>query len=179
MQLRFVQGTSYISRWIVDQEKAAMPFTPSHVEAVMPNGTWLGAHIDVGVQARPAGYDKGEVAHELFLTLPALPAQDAAFHTFLEKHIGEPYDWSAILGFVLPQHEHAPEHAICSALCTLGLRTPTGVPAVSPWFPWPLAAPAHLISPRDLLVLISGRLEIPMFAVPGQPGWTTEPLAAA
>jgi hypothetical protein len=166
MIIRFVQGTSYVSRLIIAQEKTSMPFPPSHVEAVMPDGRWLGAHIDGGVQARDPGYDKGAIAHELFLTLPAAPEQDAAFYVFLEKHIGEPYDWHAILGFILPKHEHTSGHAICSALIALSLRA-------CEWFQWPLAAPAHLISPRDLLVIISGRLAVPMYAIPGG-GWTFE-----
>jgi hypothetical protein len=29
------------------------------------------------------------------------------------------------------------------------------------WFRWPLAAPAHLISPRDLLLIVSGQMEVP------------------
>lgn len=133
-----------------------MPFTPSHVEALTVDGKfYLGAHSDGGVMKRPVGYDKDMTAHELLLTLDATPEQDAAFWKFLESHIGEPYDWSAIFGFVLPEHEHVFEHVICSALMTLGLRACN-------WFASPLAAPAHLIDPRDLLLLISGRTTVPM-----------------
>ncbi len=155
MILRFVQGTAFTSKLIVAQEKTAMPFTPSHVEAAMPDGNYLGAHFDGGVQSRKPGYDAAEMAHELFLTLDATPAQDLIFDHFLEGHIGEPYDWRAILGFILPEHEHIPGHAICSALITLALRE-------CKWFQWPLAAPAHLIDPRDLLLMISARQQVPM-----------------
>ena len=155
MKIRFVQGSELSSRLIVAQEKAAMPFTPSHVEAVTPDGSYLGSMLDGGVQRRPPGYDAGKVAHELILTLEATVDQDAKFYAFLDKHVGEPYDWRAIIGFILPEHEHLTNHAICSALITLALRA-------CEWFKWPLAAPAHLVDPRDLLLLISGRMEIPM-----------------
>jgi len=155
MIIRFVQGTEFSSRLIVAQEKTAMPFTPFHVEARTADGFDLGAHSDGGVQKRPVGYDKATTAHELLLTLDATAEQDAAFWKFLGGHIGEPYDWHAIIGFVLPEHEHVFEHAICSALITLALRACN-------WFPAPLAAPAHLIDPRDLLLLISGRMTVPM-----------------
>jgi hypothetical protein len=153
--IRFVQGTAFSSRLIVAQEKTAMPFTPSHVEALTPDGLWyLGAHDDGGVQKRPLGYDKAAMAHELLLSLDTTPEQDAAFWKFLEGHIGEPYDWKAILGFIIPGHEHLAGHAICSALITLALRA-------CGWLQWPIAAPAHLVDPRDLLLIISGRMQVP------------------
>ena len=132
-----------------------MPFTPSHVEALTPDGYYLGAHLLGGVQKRVVGYDKREMVHELLLTLDATPAQDQTFYNFLEAHLGDPYDWRAVLGFLLPEHEHTPQHSICSALITLALRA-------CGWFSWPLAAPAHLIDPRDLLLMISGRMCVPM-----------------
>jgi hypothetical protein len=155
MILRFVQGSSLISRAIIAQSKTAMPFTPSHVETVSEDGlSYIGAHIDGGVQARPVGYDKADTVHELLLPLAATPEQDRIFHDFMRLKIGEPYDWHAIIGFLIPAHEHAVNTAVCSAVAALALRTCL-------WFEKPLAAPAHLISPRDLLLIISGRMEIP------------------
>jgi hypothetical protein len=153
--LRFVQGSALTSKLIIAQEKTAMPFTPSHVEAVTPDGFYLGAHINGGVQKRPVGYDRAELVHELFLTLDATAEQDQTFYSYLTAHIGEPYDWRAILGFLFPEHEHLENHVICSAFMTLGLRA-------AKWFPYPLAAPAHLIDPRDLLLMLSGRMLVPM-----------------
>ena len=106
MILRFVQGSNLVSRLIIAQSKTAMPFTPSHVEVVMPDGSLLGSHLGGGVQKRPRGYDTDNTANELFLTLEATPEQDAAFHAFLEQHLGEPYDWPAIAGFIIPEHFH-------------------------------------------------------------------------
>jgi hypothetical protein len=156
MIIRFVQGSHLSSQMIVGLEKLAMPFTPSHVEARTPDGGfYLGSMYDGGVQKRPVGYDNGIINHELLLPVEATAEQDAAFWAFLEGKIGEPYDSAAIFGFVIPVREHLINHAICSALITLALRA-------CKWFPYPLAAPAHLIDPRDLLLLLSGRMAIPM-----------------
>jgi hypothetical protein len=153
--VRFVRSIGLTSDGIVALEKTAMPFTPSHVEAVTPDGFYLGAHLDGGVQKRPAGYDAGQFSHELFLTLEATEDQAAGFYAFLDAHVGEEYDWRAIIGFIIPEHEHIPNHTICSALIALALRA-------CDYFRWPLAAPAHLIDPRDLLLLISARMAVPM-----------------
>lgn len=155
IRLRFVQGTAVISRMIIAQEKTAMPFCPSHVEVVSRDGiSYIGAQFDGGVQRLPIGYDAGQVAHELILDLEATAQQYAAFHDFIESKIGEPYDFAAILGFVIPLHEHTKYHAICSAIVLLGLRR-------CGWFQWPVAVPAHLVDPRDLLLMISGRMAVP------------------
>jgi hypothetical protein len=153
--VRFVRSIGIASDLIVALEKTAMPFTASHVEAVTPDGFYLGAHFEGGVRKRPKDYDAGQFSNELFLTLAATDDQAAKFYTFLDGHVGEPYDWKAIIGFVIPEHEHTLNHAICSALITLALRD-------CEWFAWPLATPAHLIDPRDLLLLISGRMLVPM-----------------
>ena len=155
MKLRFVQGTGIISKAIVAQSKTAMPFTPSHVEAVTEDGlNYIGAHIEGGIQSRSVGYDKDEIAHELILDLVATKEQNDIFNKFMLSKIGEAYDWHAIFGFIIPEHFHVKNTAICSAVSTLGLRACN-------WFEWPVAAPAHLISPRDLLLMISALMEVP------------------
>jgi len=155
--VRFVRSIGLASDGIVALEKAAMPFTPSHAEAVTPDGFYLGAHLSGGVRKRPKSYDAGDISHELFLTLDATEDQATAFYAFLDTHIGEPYDWKAIIGFLIPQHEHTPNHTICSALIALALRAKG-----CEYFRWPLAAPAHLIDPRDLLLILSARMAVPM-----------------
>jgi hypothetical protein len=164
MIIRYVQGSEISSQLIVAQEKTAMPFPPSHVEALTPDGKfYLGSMFEGGVQKRPVGYDKGLIAidpktgkeRDLLLTIDATPEQDAAFWTFLESKIGEPYDSAAIFGFIIPLHEHTLNHAICSALITLAMRI------CSKW-PFPLAVPAHLIDPRDSLLMMSVITRVPM-----------------
>jgi hypothetical protein len=154
MILRFVQGKELASLFIEWREAVAMPLTPTHVEAVMPDLSYFGARSDGGVKGRPPGYDAGTFTKDFFLTLPATPEQDTLFYSFLKAHDGEPYDYSAILGFFLPAHEHTTNHAICSALQTLALRA-------CGWFRWPLPVPAHLINPRDLLLMIGACMEVP------------------
>jgi len=154
IKLRFVKSKGIESDAIVALEKTAMPFTPSHVEAVTSDGFYIGAHFIGGIQKRPSDYDAGKFEHELFLELETHEVdQTKKFYDFMNSHIGEPYDWKAILGFVIPHHEHLANHAICSAIVSLGLRSCN-------WFPFPLAAPAHLIDPRDLLLMISTRIKV-------------------
>jgi hypothetical protein len=170
IRLRFVTGSSTVSTLIRLQERTTMPFTPSHVEAVTPDGLYLGAHFEGGVMVRPPGYDQATMTHELFLDLPNLDrtfssgspfiapdpdTQADRFYAFLKSKIGAPYDWKSILDFVDPlQDHHDSQHVICSALQTLALRA-------CGWFAAPLPVPAHQISPRDLLLCIGGRVAIP------------------
>jgi hypothetical protein len=158
IRLRFVTCNDPVSEGIRLREN----FWASHVEAVTPAGDgqgpkYLGAHSDGGVQARDPGYDAAILRQELFVELAeTAPGQSQEFYAFLNRHIGEPYDFESILGFLIPDvAAHQPRHIICSALQTLGLRQ-------CGWFAAPLVEPAHKISPRDLLLIISGRVEVKM-----------------
>jgi hypothetical protein len=155
IRLRFVTCHDPISEGIRLREN----FWASHVEAVTPEGTgprkYLGAHCDGGVQLRDVGYDARVLQRELFADLAeTAPGQADEFYAFLSRHIGEPYDFKSILGFLVPNiSAHQPQHIICSALQALALRQ-------CGWFATPLVEPAHKISPRDLLLIISGRVEV-------------------
>jgi hypothetical protein len=160
--LRFVTGSDLLSRLIRMQAGISMPFTPSHVEALSPDGKfYIGAHFNGGVAARPTGYDRDQLMtladgsrSERLINLPATDAQHAAFHAFVQSKIGEPYDWKAIIGFVEPDvHRHEVDHIICSALMTAALRA-------CGYFPAPLTVPFHHISPRDLLLILSTHIQI-------------------
>ena len=156
IRLRFVAGRDDTSLLIRRQAGACMPIIPSHVECVTPEGLYLGQHFDGGMQARQPGYDKAWIEADCFVDLLVSDAQTDAFYAFMNSKIGEDYDWKAIIGFATFTNDHLPNHAICSAIMTLGLRAP-GVE----WFKWPLAKPAHEISPAMLLVMLSGMIEIP------------------
>lgn len=131
-----------------------MPLTPSHVEVLSSDGKqYLGSHLEGGVQPREVGYDLGQFSDERLIPLTTSDEQSAAVQAFMLAHIGEAYDWEAIFGFLLPEHFHLPNHVICSALVTLALRN-------CGWFQWPVAAPAHLVSPRDLLLMVSAKQEV-------------------
>jgi hypothetical protein len=163
IRLRFVTCNDPVSEGIRLREN----FWASHVEAVTPAGNglgpnglgpkYLGAHADGGVQARDPGYDAAILRQELFVELAeTTPGQADEFYAFLNRHIGEPYDFESILGFLVPDvAAHQSRHIICSALQTLALRQ-------CGWFAAPLVEPAHKISPRDLLLILSGRVAVQM-----------------
>ena len=115
----------------------------SHVEALTPQRTYIGAHADVGVAALPMDYDAGKFDRERHLLLPADDAASAKFYHYLNAVVGEPYDFGAIAGFVSHFDIHQKHRVICSALQTLAARW-------CGFLPVPLPVPAHDISPRDL-----------------------------
>lgn len=156
IRLRFVACKDDVSLAIILRSQVCMPFTPSHVECVRPDGKYVGQHFEGGMQARDPGYDKSILKNELFIDLPATEEQAAAFYSFVESKIGQSYDWKSILDYALPVNLHVFNHSICSAIMELGLRT-KGCECLR----WPVTVPSHLISPRDLLLMISCLIEVP------------------
>lgn len=152
--IRFVQGARSLVSWDIEaRENVAMPITPSHTEMLSRDGkSYIGAHIEGGIQARPVGYDAATMKAELLLDLG--PEDDDAAYSYMESKIGEPYDWASIIDFLLPVNWHLQNHVICSAFMTLTLRKKL-------FFPWPIAVPAHMVSPRDLLAMISAKMQVP------------------
>ena len=143
VRLRFVTCNDQVSaliRWAED-------FWASHVEAVVDEG-YLGAHADGGVLVRPVGYDRAILVREEFVDVPADAAAAEAFEHYLRAHLGEPYDFAAIFGFVLRDDMHAKEHAICSALQTDAL--------IASRLARDLPLPSYQISPRDLRLYLAG-----------------------
>ena len=122
----------------------------SHVEAVTPDGKYLGAHT-TGVEARPMDYDIG-FKRERFYLLQADDETSAKFYHYLnavaEKHEG--YDLQAIFGFITHFDMNKIHTTICSGLFVLALRWPL-------WLPIPLGVPAHRISVRDLELMLRAR----------------------
>lgn len=141
-----------------------MGFWSSHVEALMQDGTLLGAHYDGGVQARAADYDKGQWHQQLYVPVPCTPAQALRFTAFLESQIGKPYDMPAIeemaLGVLTGEAPNWPQKPswICSALQTAALLT-AGIIKGAP-------ATVRLATPRDVLVSIAAITEIGMPETP-------------
>ena len=148
IRLRFVTTGDLVSAGI----RLAEDFPYSHVEAVMPDGSYLGAHADGGVKARPPDYDAGKFTAEKFVNLNDCSAtEETVFNSYLQGKIGTPYDYEAILGFVARLDLHTAGAVICSALQTLALRR-------CGYFPFPLAVRAHETSPRDLGMMLSVRV---------------------
>lgn len=155
IRLRFVHGRDPLSRLIELRSGTAMPFCPSHVECVTPEGKYLGQRFDGGMQAREPGYDAAWLEVSRIVDLEATPKQEKAFYDRARSMIGLSYDWKAIMDFIVPVNLHLFDHAICSATMTQLLRTPG-----CDWFPWPLTVPFHQISPRDLLLMLSSHVKI-------------------
>jgi hypothetical protein len=148
--LRFVTGRDPVSAVIRAFEYG---FWASHVEAQMPDGSLLGAHANGGVLARPRGYDALEVVREMFVSIPATDAQADKFYAFLRGQLGKPYDTKAIAGIVAQRDWRDDGAWMCSelmaaALCECGI------------FPAHLATEFNHVTPRDLLLIVSGRMEL-------------------
>lgn len=162
IRLRFVTGSDLVSRFIRTQGGISMPFTPSHVEALSPDGKfYIGAHIDGGIMARPIGYDADKLLtlpdgtkSESIISLECTVAEETMFYGYVHSKIGSPYDWKSIISFAMPDiniHDFA--HVICSAFMVAALRN-------CEYFKWPLTVPFHHISPRDLLLMLSSHVKI-------------------
>jgi hypothetical protein len=127
-------------------------FWSTHCEAVMPDGTYLGAISD-GVKARNPGYDKGNFGQELFVEVRATPDQEEIFYAFVESQIGKPYDLWAILAYFWPSRDwQSFDSWHCSELLGTGLAE-CGI------LPKEMAVKFSRITPRDLLLLVSTRTE--------------------
>ena len=164
IRIRFVTGNDLISNAIRAYEHDGWA---THVEAVMPDGSLLGAHLDGGVMARAVDYDKGTRTRELIVELCEddshcaltgnVPQEIARipdrFHAFLRAQVGKPYDMTAIMGLALNRDWREPESWFCSELQAAALEACGYLPK--------LAAADNHISPRDLLLVLSGRVPIP------------------
>ena len=126
-----------------------------HVDAVLPDGSLLGAqHEDglggqpAGVRIRPASYiaeNKGR--NVIRVTVDASRKQRAAFYDFLEEQIGKPYDVTAIEAFAVGRDWHDPGAWYCSELAAAATEAAELVK--------PLAAPVNRITPGGLLLVWS------------------------
>lgn len=148
--IRFVTGDDIVSNGIRAFEYG---FWATHAEALMPDGTLLGAHAEGGVQARLHDYDHGQFTREEYVSLPASPEQTDAFHAFLRSQIGKPYDFEAIAGIVAERDWQAPDSWFCSELQAAALSK-------CGWFATELATEFNHVTPRDLLLILSGRISV-------------------
>jgi len=127
-------------------------FWATHVEAVMPDGMYLGAISD-GVKVRYARYDNGSVKNEIFLDVRTTEYQEEIFYAFIESQIGKPYDTWAILAYFYPSRDWQDFDAwVCSELLGTGLSE-CGI------LPKEMAVKFSRITVRDLFLLISARAE--------------------
>ena len=125
MKFQFVLGSGLSSRLIAWYGQGYGGW--SHVDAILPDGTCLGARSDAvggkppGVQIRPAGYEKW--VRRSVIDLPCPDPQQKIWEDFLRSQINEPYDKADIWGFVLGRELQTKGEWICSALQLAGLET--------------------------------------------------------
>lgn len=147
IQIRFVTCSDPVSAGI---RAAEYGFWASHAEALMPDGTLLGAHYDGGVQERKRGYDAAIMKHELYVPITTAADQEAAFYKFLKSQVGKPYDLEAIAAIVIQRDWREQDSWFCSELVAAALE-------YCGFFP-PLAADVAKVTPRDLLLIVSGKV---------------------
>jgi hypothetical protein len=119
----------------------------SHVEMVLPDGSIISALSDRGVCHVEGDYDTTSTM-QIFVDFPLADLDFLRWIAYLRSRLGRPYDWDSIYGEALFLDWRRPGGMICSMLAALSLRE-AGV------FPRPLSEPAHEISPRDLLLMLS------------------------
>jgi hypothetical protein len=145
--LQFVEGSGLGSGMIKWFGHGAY----SHVDAVLPDGTLLGARNDdidgvpAGVQIRPASY----VAHEkvMRIILPATDAQAETFYAGMRAEIGKPYNKIGILAFAVNASWTSVGAWFCSQVVTAKLQA-------CRWL-GDLSEPPNKIDPDDLFLILS------------------------
>lgn len=92
----------------------------SHVDAMLPDGSLLGARSDAvggqppGVRIRPQGYAKFAV--RVIMEIPCGSFRERTFYAFLHSQKGKPYDKKAIWAFVANRNWRDQDSWICSEL---------------------------------------------------------------
>lgn len=149
-RLRFVTGSDFVSNAIRFGERDGWC---THVEALTADGAgYLGARLDGGVAVKPIGYDAATRTRELAVELPMAADAETAFRAFLDAQLGKPYDITAVAGLAIGRDWRTSDSWFCSELQAAALEACGFVPR--------LAAADNHISPRDLLLVLSGRLAI-------------------
>jgi len=149
LNYQFVLGSDYSSRLIAWWGQGY--FGWSHVDALMPDGSCLGARSDVingipaGVQIRPPGYEKWK--RRCLVRMPCTAGEAAEWEVYLRSQVGDPYDKSDILGLIIGKPMSSAGHWICSALQTNALERIGRLPH--------LCITPQQVSPNTLLAVLS------------------------
>lgn len=147
VKLQFVLGYGLSSRAI--SWFSAGHF--SHVDAVLPDGSLLGARSDTvggkppGVQIRPPFYEKWK--ERVVMTLPNSAPYEAGFLAFLNAQLYKPYDSTAIWGFVAGRDWRDERDWFCSELQTAALEACQALPV--------LYTPQNKVTPAALATVLS------------------------
>lgn len=91
-----------------------------HFEFGTPKGTWIGAHVDDGVQDREGDYCTCTL--EYVYDIPCTQEQMDAFYKWAYQQIGTKYNTLDIFGILLKKRKWTtPGHVICTQFGTDGL----------------------------------------------------------
>ena len=90
---------------------------PSHVDAVTLDGSLLGAAPFGGVRLRSPAMLTGR---DETIEIPCTLDQRRDFWSFLNDHLGEPYDWLGLIGFPVAVHDR--HRWFCSELIAAALH---------------------------------------------------------
>lgn len=129
----------------------------SHVDAIMSDGSLLGARNDVvdgipaGVRIRPSNYSNFAAYKRVHLEVTQAVAD--AYQAFLSTQIGKPYDQSAILAFIFNRDWREHDSWFCSELVAGALESAQALPHK-------LAATANKITPGDLFLVLSALTDV-------------------
>jgi hypothetical protein len=123
----------------------------SHVDAVMPEGSLLGARaehingIPSGVQIRPSDYLPFSVKKIVSLEVP----QDVAdkFYALATSQIGKPYDFEALAGVFIGRNWRDEGSWDCSEVMAWCLESSV--------LHHPLAVPCNRVTPDDFYLVLS------------------------
>jgi uncharacterized protein YycO len=92
----------------------------SHVEFGTPEGTWIGAHIEDGIQERASDYCSP--TREYVYEIPVTLEQQTEALAWMRSKIGTKYNTLDIVGLALQARSmRSPNNYICSQFCTDGL----------------------------------------------------------
>ncbi|HEV7521302.1 MAG TPA: hypothetical protein VGP89_09400 [Candidatus Angelobacter sp.] len=114
-----------------------------HVDIEMPGLSFIGAHIEDGIQERPFDYQVW--ALRIRVAIPATDAQLKTVYEYARAMIGTPYDVESIMGIAAGDGRlHDPSKLICSSFAKLAVDEKSRVLRVAKDY-W-------LVSPEELRI---------------------------
>lgn len=151
-RLRFTNRSNGLLSQLIDWATFG---SASHVEAVLSDGSIIAALMSEGVCHKPGDYDQVSTEQTFVDVLMPRSGRDRWLRYLLSR-VGRPYDFEAVAGEALHINWRRRGGFICSMLQTLALREAFV-------FPHPLSIPAHEITPRDLLLVLSAMPGVTIF----------------
>ena len=116
LKLRFVTETGLISNAVTWFEGGSLW---SHVEFVLPDGTFLGARAMGGIAIRASDYIKPKhIERQRIYSIPVADDVLESILTFANSQVGKSYDFTDILGIMTHTSLHNSNDWICSEFVT-------------------------------------------------------------